>query len=53
MVNIQYTIAALSDPFGSGADYLNLGTGLLWFFPLHTRGHYAQMGAALEAARKG
>jgi uncharacterized protein YndB with AHSA1/START domain/uncharacterized damage-inducible protein DinB len=35
------------------ADYLNLGTGLLWFFPNHNRGHYAQMGAALEAVRKG
>ena len=26
MVNIQYTLAALSDPFDAGADYLNLGT---------------------------
>ncbi len=25
MVNIQYTVAALSDPFHSGADYLGLG----------------------------
>jgi hypothetical protein len=25
MVNIQYTIAAFSDPFETGADYLNLG----------------------------
>jgi uncharacterized protein YndB with AHSA1/START domain len=33
-------------------DCVNLGTGL-WFLPIHTRGHYAQMGEALEAIRKG